>query len=358
MDHRSRVGIVVIGLGNVGCAVVNQLRAWQVHQLRIIGLGDRSILRYEPDGFADSILERVVAAKRAGQGLRDVSTLGTEIADIREIASETTIFIDATADKEMGVIWRDALSLRAGVVLANKHPLCDSWADVAAFIQQPRLRYEATVGAGLPVISTLRRFMATGDRIDRISATLSGTLGFVLASLSRGTSFSDAVVVAIDRGYAEPDPREDLKGADVARKALILARTLGRGFELSEISPQSLFPPELNDVELVKFLDALPDSDAALAQRAHNADRAGKVPVYLAEVSKQGMSVGLTDVDRKSPFCRPGGTNCRIEFYSEHYGQEAMAISGSGAGAQVTASGILGDLLELLANHENTEVRR
>lgn len=355
MGDRRATKIVLAGLGNVGRAVVERLRDWTGPPIEVVALADRSACLHNPEGFSNEALARAIETKRAGRSLRESELPGSRIEDLGEIATSRTLFIDATADRDLAGLWRRVLDAGAAVVLANKHPLCGPWADAGPLFRTSRLRYEATVGAGLPVISTLRRLLATGDRIERVLGTLSGTLGFVLGQVARRVPLSQAVADAIAQGYAEPDPRQDLNGSDVARKVLILARTLGRPTEAAEIAPESLFPHEWETIDLSDFLDALPSLDAEMADRARESARMAQEMVYLADVTAGGCDVGLADVDSASPF-RPaaGGTN-RIEISSAQLAPDAIAITGPGAGPGSTASGVLGDVLELIET-ANAEV--
>jgi len=355
MGDRRATKIALAGLGNVGRAVVERLRDWTGPPVEVVGLADRSACLHNPDGFSDEALARAIETKRAGRSLRESELPGSRIEDLGEIAASRTLFIDATADRDLAGLWQRVLDAGAAVVLANKHPLCGPWADAGPLFRAPRLRYEATVGAGLPVISTLRRLLATGDRIERVLGTLSGTLGFVLGQVARRIPLSLAVADAIAQGYAEPDPRQDLNGSDVARKALILARTLGRPTEAEEIAPESLFPQEWETIDLPDFLDALPSLDAEIARHAQESARISQEMVYLADVTAGGCVVGLTDVDRASPFrSAAGGTN-RIEISSAQLAPDAIAITGPGAGPGSTASGVIGDVLGLIET-ANAEV--
>jgi len=348
MGDRRATMIVLAGIGNVGRAVVSRLRDWTGPPIEVVGVADRSACLHDPEGFGDEALSRAIEAKRSGRSLREVDLPGTRIEDLGELATSRTLFIDATADRDLAGLWCRVLDAGAAVVLANKHPLCGPWAEAEPLFRSPRLRYEATVGAGLPVISTLNRLLAAGDRIDRIVGTLSGTLGFVLGQVARRVPLSRAVADAIERGYAEPDPRQDLNGSDVARKALILARTLGRPAEPEEIMPESLFPKAWETLPLPGFLDALPSLDAPMADRNREFAWMGQETVYLADVTAEGCVVGLTDVDAASPLrSASGGTN-RIEISSEHFAPDPIAIAGPGAGPGSTASGVLGDVLGLI----------
>jgi homoserine dehydrogenase len=193
----------------------------------------------EPGGeLPEGLLRDAVSGRREGQGLAGVATGRALVppaeAIARLAAAGPTVVLDAAAGDETAPLLAEALNAGAGVVLSNKAPLALPLADPvsaalwAAAGSRGHLRYEATCGAGLPVISTLRTLLETGDDVVEIQGALSGTLGAIFGDLAAGLPFSAAVRSAKERGYTEPDPRDDLSGLDVARKALILARTLGR----------------------------------------------------------------------------------------------------------------------------------
>lgn len=354
----AQLDIVVVGTGRVGRAVVAQLVAEAATILdrsdvavRVIGMVDRSATLLDRGGLSESRIREALEAKERGAPLASLAphadTLGLQA--VVGLAAPGVAFVDTTADPDTGTVWRSALDAGASVVLANKLPLCRPWGESGALFEHPRLRYEATVGAGLPVISTLRRLLDSGDRVERIRASLSGTLAYLMNRVSSGGRLSAAVTEAVALGYAEPDPREDLRGADVARKALILARTLGWAVEPEAVGAESLFPACLDGCALTMFLDEIASLDRAFASRVSAAAAEGKVLRYVATVSppERSILIGLQPFDRSDPFALATGTENRIEFRSERYGDDALSICGPGAGPQVTAMGVVADLLDV-----------
>src|SRR5215207_7184143 len=246
-------------MGTVGGEVIEQVianrdRWWDAHGLdvrigAVIGLGG-ALVAPEADGLDDELLHGLVRSRRAGQALRE-ATAGRELVEPPEavallINQWPVILMDAAAGDETAPLDARALSSGAGVVLSNKAPLALSLNNPLAAelwaTSGPRghLRYEATCGAGLPVISTLRTLLDTGDEVVQITGSLSGTFGAIFSDVASGKPFSAAVRNAKANGYTEPDPRDDLSGLDVARKALILARTMERGVNLDEIKVETL----------------------------------------------------------------------------------------------------------------------
>jgi homoserine dehydrogenase len=264
------------------------------------------------------------------------------------------VVVDVTAAETSGLLLR-ALGAGASVVTANKVPLTQDYETFWAMVSTcwktgARLGYECTVGAALPVIEPLRAMVRAGDEVSDVRGALSGTLGLLASSLDRGEPFSEAVRAAHAGGFTEPDPRDDLGGMDVARKAVILARTLGRVAQMDEVPVESLVPPDLADLPVGEFLDGLADAvDGPLAAQAAAAAEEGLRLRYLATVDAGGVRVGLEPVPAASAFGGLSGPDNRVEVSSTRYGELPLVIQGPGAGVACTAGGVLEDVLRGLA---------
>jgi len=261
------------------------------------------------------------------------------------------VLVDLTAD-DTGPVLEQALMQGMDLVLANKRPLADSrqisdslWQ--AARARGRRILHEATVGAGLPIIDTYHKLVESGDRVDRIEGLLSGTLGYVFSELSAGVPFSRAVRAAMKKGFTEPDPREDLSGMDVARKALILARLLGYEGELSSRTVESLVPGWAQELSLEEFLDRLDELDPIWQQRVDAAGKKDAVLRYVAVATRSKIGVGVREVPRTSPLAAIKGSDNQLVFTTLRYQSNPLVITGPGAGAEVTAAGVLNDILRL-----------
>jgi homoserine dehydrogenase len=199
----------------------------------------------------------------------------------------------------------------------------------------------------MPIISTIGGLIETGDEILEIQASPSGTLGFVMSAVEAGRSFSEAVREAVELHYAEPDPRDDLSGLDVARKAIILARMMGRGIEPEEIPYESLVPEGLEDVPLDEFMDRLPDHDEAFAARM-SAVQHNHMLRYLTRIPREGrVTVGLAETPVESPFGPISGPENVFDFRTRRYSDVTLTVRGPGAGPERTASGVVWDLLDI-----------
>jgi bifunctional aspartokinase / homoserine dehydrogenase 1 len=213
-----------------------------------------------------------------------------------------------------------------------------------------RFRYEATVGAGLPIISTLRDLIDTGDRIERIEGMFSGTLAFLFNRFDGSQPFSALVREAKQLGYTEPDPRDDLDGKDVARKLVILARELGLATELADVEVDSLVPAELAAGSIDDFMTRLPELDAAMQARLEAARANGEVLRFVASLDATGKArVGLRALPLAHAFANGKLTDNFVQFTTTRYNRNPLVVQGPGAGPEVTAAGVFADLLRVAA---------
>ena len=346
--------VVLLGFGRVGRALADQMAATNGKaSVRVVGLLDRSGFVFEPRGISRRRLLDLTRKKDAGALLSALGGRAASAADaltfMASHAVSRPMIVDVTSE-ETGDLLRTAIGHGFSVVLANKKPLAGPWESYAGLLAAtrnggPHVRYEATVGAGLPVIDTFHKLAETGDRVLRIEGCVSGTLMFVVSAVSNGQRFSEAVQQAVDRGYAEPDPRDDLSGRDAARKGLILARLLG--FRGPAPTPDDLVPPPLKNVALGTFLKRLAEFDNEWADRVARERERGRVLRYIVSATPRTVSAKLAAVPVSSPIGALQGTRNLIAFTTSRYRTEPLVISGPGAGAEVTAAGILNDIYSL-----------
>ena len=366
-DHarRARTDVVLLGVGAVGRELLQQVSTHGAG-FRVCGLVDRSGYVFDPAGIPGERLRELRALKARGGRLADTQT-GTSataadaVAEITEAALWRPILVDATAADTVSVL--DSVLARGwDVVLANKVPLAGDRASAetlyrTAKLYGRRILHEATVGAGLPVIDTLRKLQEAGDTVSSIEGCPSGTLGFIFGELSRGRSFSDALHAAVAAGYTEPDPRTDLSGIDVARKALILARLIGFTGDLRNIAVESLVPPALAAVSPLEFVERIGDADEFWAARARGARDRGAVLRYRARATPGSVTVGLVEVPAGDPLGSLQGTDNQFAFTTRRYHEQPLIIRGPGAGPEVTASGVFNDLLRIAAERDRSGSR-
>jgi aspartokinase/homoserine dehydrogenase 1 len=265
------------------------------------------------------------------------------------------VIIDCSADEKVARHYRDWLAQGIHIVTPNKKA---NSADMAYYDSLREARqagashylYEGTVGAGLPVIQTLRDLRETGDVIDSIEGIFSGTLAYLFNVYDGSVPFSAIVKEAKKLGYTEPDPRDDLSGTDVARKLIILAREMGLRLEMADVKVDSLVPRDLAGGSIDEFLDGLTQYDAAMQQRYLAAQKAGKVLRFLGRITAQGeATVGVVELDSKHAFANIALTDNVVRFATTRYCNNPLIVQGPGAGPEVTAGGVFADLLRLSA---------
>ncbi|HEY8507447.1 MAG TPA: bifunctional aspartate kinase/homoserine dehydrogenase I, partial [Steroidobacteraceae bacterium] len=266
-----------------------------------------------------------------------------------------TVIIDCSASEEVARRYPEWMERGIHVVTPNKKA---NSAELGFYrrLQEARRAhgahylYETTVGAGLPVIQTLRDLLQTGDEITSIEGIFSGTLAYLFNVYDGKTAFSEIVRDAKQRGYTEPDPRDDLSGMDVARKLIILGREMGLQLELSDVQVESLVPPGLESGSIDEFMSRLPRTDGAMRERLETARARGKVLRYVGRLTADGKAtVGLEELDEKHAFANIALTDNVVRFATRRYCNNPLIVQGPGAGPEVTAGGVFADLLRLSA---------
>jgi aspartokinase/homoserine dehydrogenase 1 len=358
MGGPRRTDVVLLGFGKIGRTLGALIAKTKLDGavLRVVGLIDRSGFVFDARGLAPRRLGTLAAAKARGASLARTpgghrGTAAGAVSLIAGHALANPVLVDVTAD-DTGDVVVAAFAAGMHVVLSNKRPLTGPQREydrirAAAEAHDRELRLEATVGAGLPIIDTIDKLIASGDRVDRVEACPSGTLGYLFGELGRGQPFSAALRGAMAKGYPEPDPREDLSGKDVARKALILGRLLGFRGEIDDIAVESLVPNEARRLPLTEFLERLEEWDEPWRRRVATAGARGRVLRYRAIATRRRIKVGLVVVDARSPLASLSGTDNQFIFTTMRYKKNPLVITGPGAGPAVTAAGILNDVLKL-----------
>ncbi len=357
--------LTLLGLGQIGRELARQLIAQQPHlrrdlgiDLKVVAVADRSGIRIDDKGFTPAALQRFAKRKESGARLfergspltlRELETMMRD--ELWMLPSYRPVLVDLTSE-ETGPLLQEALEYGFHVVCANKKPLAGPQLEFDRLMETAKernlsVRYEATAGAGLPVLDTIAKLQEAGDKIEMILGCFSGTLGYLMTALEDGVAFSDAVRKAWELGYTEPDPRDDLSGMDVARKALILARTLGYRAEPDEIKLEPLVRSEGSAVDAKTFIAGLVSLDAEYRERVDRARRGGKVLRYVATIRKRSISVGVEAVPNTSPLAHLRGTANQVAIYSKRYKTSPLVVSGPGAGATVTAAGVLNDIVAI-----------
>ncbi|KAJ6143308.1 Homoserine dehydrogenase catalytic [Penicillium samsonianum] len=361
----SPIYLGVIGVGGVGTAFLQQLaRLPNAPQLVVLARSSQTLLAPTP-AYSPAIPAADWATAAATPSLTKTGALqAEEIATYLASAPGRAILVDNTSDISLARQYPTFLKKGISVVTPNKKGFSDDlslWKDIFAAAAEGKalVYHESTVGAGLPVLSTLKDLVATGDEVTRIEGVFSGTLSFLFnnfapASGSSDVQWSAVVAQAKELGYTEPDPRDDLNGMDVARKLTILARIAGLEVSRPDSFPiESLIPAELASLPssaegITQFMTRLPEFDAQMANIKDTAEKQGKVVRYVGsiDVAAKAVKVGLQYFDKDSAIAGLKGSDNIISFYTKRYGANPLIVQGAGAGGDVTAMGVSADLIK------------
>jgi aspartokinase/homoserine dehydrogenase 1 len=349
------LSIGLIGPGTVGRELLDQMGS-QIERLRTLNLD----LRVR--GLASSrhmLLENNRVDLGAWRGLMETAR---EPMDFERFANHVqadyiphTVIIDCSASEDVAARYRDWLARGIHIVTPNKKANSGTQVYYRELREACRAAgthylYEATVGAGLPVIQTLRDLRETGDEVTSIEGIFSGTLAYLFNVFDGSESFSSIVRAAKAKGYTEPDPRDDLSGLDVARKLIILGREMGLELEMADVQVEGLVPDELVGCGVEEFMARLPESDAGMAATLSDARSKGQVLRYVGRIDAGGRAtVGLTRLDARHAFANIALTDNVVRFATRRYCNNPLIVQGPGAGPEVTAAGVFSDLLRLSA---------
>ncbi|PYH87437.1 hypothetical protein BO71DRAFT_367326 [Aspergillus ellipticus CBS 707.79] len=357
----------VIGVGGVGTAFLQQLaRLPNAPKLILLARSSQTLLSPTPS-YSPAIPATDYQTASSTPSLTKSGALSPEeIASFLSSAPGRSILIDNTSDPKLAASYPVFLRKGISIVTPNKKGFSSDlslWKDIFSSAAQGNalVYHESTVGAGLPVISTLRDLVNTGDEVTRIEGVFSGTLSFLFntfapVSGASGAKWSEVVSQAKELGYTEPDPRDDLNGMDVARKLTILARIAGLEVQAPDSFPiESLIPTELASLPSTSegtatFMQRLPEFDAQMAEIKESAEKEGKVVRYVGsiDVGKKEVRVGLQKFDKDSAIAGLKGSDNIISFYTRRYGSNPLIVQGAGAGGDVTAMGVSADLIKVV----------
>ncbi len=348
------ISVGIIGPGNVGRTLIEQLLHAR-HKLRRekkIDLRIRAIANSRHMQFWDDALGQMDEINLSSAPALDWEQF------TRHVQTEHLphrIIVDCSAHDEIAQRYEQWLHAGIHIVTPNKQA---GSGDIGRYrrIQEiakhgSRFRYEGTVGAGLPIIQTLRSLIDAGDEPERIAGMFSGTLAWLFNQYDGSKPFSELVLQAQALGFTEPDPREDLNGKDVARKTVILAREAGWECSMADVQTEDLVPPALRDLDRDSFFARISELDAPMAQRYASARANGKHLRYLAELDRHGTArVGLAELPSDHACVNTRSTDNIVQFTTGWYSDNPLIVQGPGAGAKVTAGGVFADILHI-ASH-------
>ena len=352
-----RTPLIIFGAGNVGRTLMAQLLdEADLHAERdglilpVLAWCDSNGALVDDDGLDPAILQAASAAKRGGTPFaRQPSGYAqTDLAGIVDVAgTDGCVVVDVTAADATIPALELALDRGYSVATANKIPLTGSQTSFDRLVGSGRFRYESTVGSAVPAIETVYALLRAGDQVTKIRGVFSGTLGFLCTGLQAGKRFSALVADAFGRGATEPDPRVDLAGVDMARKSLILARTLGWRMDLADVQVTSLIPSGYADISMNESMARLPELDVGFVEQVKAAAEEGRVLRYVAELSRAGIDVGLRSVPADSPLGHLRGNDNLFAFQSKYYPAEPLMLQGRGKGVDAAAAGVHADIIAL-----------
>ncbi len=350
-----QVNLFIAGLGNVGQKFLDQLLQQKQFlleklriQIRVVGIANSKKMYFNEEGVDISNWQSEI---QKGEAMN----LANFISIIQAKNLRNSVFTDITANEELATVYGDLLQKSISVVACNKVAASSPYVyykklkDLANEFNSQFL-FETNVGAGLPIIGTLKDLLHSGDKINRIQAVLSGTLNFVFNNYDGTTSFASVVKQAQDEGYTEPDPRLDLSGKDVMRKIMILARESGEQMEMEDISNNSFMPESCMTGSVEDFYAAMEKEEAHFKKILNAAKAAGKKLKFVASYDKGKAAVGLQQVDEQSDFYHLYGKDNVVLFYTDRYPEQPLVVKGAGAGAAVTASGVFADIIRAAGN--------
>ena len=352
-NHIRQLNLFVVGVGNVGARLIEQIKSQQEYLLknqhldiRIAGMANSRKMLFNEEGI--DLNNWQVQLDRDGLP----ANIEHFYEKVRALNLRNSVFVDNTASASIPEIYPKFLTDSVAVVACNKIA-CSSALDNYKNLKYLSRKYnapflfETNVGAGLPVINTLNNLISSGDKVLKIQAVLSGSLNFIFNNYKKDVSFRKVVERAGAEGFTEPDPRIDLSGVDVMRKILILIRESGIDMELEDIENRSFLPEKAQKTDSVSaFLDILDDEENHFRKLLETAEESGARLKYVAEYEAGTARVGLQQIPPGHPFYDLDGKDNIVLFYTERYKDQPLIIKGAGAGADVTASGIFGDIIK------------
>ncbi len=346
------LNLFICGVGTVGGKLIEQIKQQYEElkqnsklKLNVVGIASSKKAIFNRDGInLDTYKEELEASDPS-----DTEKLRQEVIGMNIFNS---VFVDCTASSAVASLYQSLLEHNTSVVAANKIAASGDYDNYmrlkrTALERGVKYRFETNVGAGLPIIGTINDLRNSGDTILKIEAVLSGTLNFIFNRISADVTFSEAVRMAQERGYSEPDPRIDLSGMDVLRKLVILTREAGYKVELDEIEKHLFVPAPFFEGSIDDFWKHLPELDAGFEERRKKLEAEGKRLRFVATVDHGKTSVALKEVDSSHPFYNLEGSTNIVMFTTERYKEYPMLIQGYGAGASVTAAGVFANIMSI-----------
>jgi aspartokinase/homoserine dehydrogenase 1 len=347
------LNLFVVGIGTVGGKLLDQIKQQQQTleeqnklRINIVGIANSRRALFNREGISlgnyfDNLMTN--GMKSSPETIRD---------EILKMNIFNSVFVDCTASADASKIYEDLMSKNVSVVTANKIAASSDYEEYHQLKETARksdvkFLFETNVGAGLPIINTMNSLTNSGDKIVKLEAVLSGTLNFIFNTLSEKIPFSEAIKMAVEAQFAEPDPRIDLSGLDVTRKLVILSREAGAHINQSDVMKNLFIAQKYFDGTLDEFWQNIPEVDESFEIRRKALEKEGKKLRFVATYDNGVCEVGLREVEKGHPFYDLEGSNNIIMITTERYNEYPMVIKGYGAGASVTAAGVFSDIISI-----------
>ena len=354
LSDTKELHLFMIGVGLIGSTLIEQIKKQAAFlkekrglEIKIIGLSNSKKMVFDENGINPGNWKKALSDSDEPA---DVSMF---VGRMQNMNLSNTIFVDNTANEHVTKFYESILDSSISISTPNKI------ATSSSFLQYQRLKniakkrgvqfvYETNVGAGLPVISTLNDLLLSGDRIIKIEGVLSGSMSFIFNNLSREKRFSEIVKIAKEKGFTEPDPREDISGADIRRKILILARETGLEMEAGDVEIENILPQAARDAKTIEaFFEELKKADDHFEKLRSGAEKRGRVLRMIASLENGKARIELKAVGSDHPFYSLSGSDNMIVFTTERYKERPLVVRGPGAGAEVTAAGVFAEIIKI-----------
>ncbi|MEO1258261.1 MAG: bifunctional aspartate kinase/homoserine dehydrogenase I [Bacteroidota bacterium] len=354
LSDTKELHLFMVGVGLIGSTLIEQINSQAVFlkekrglEIRIVGLSNSKRMVFDENGVDLQNWKTILHESD------EQADIGTFVNKMKNMNLSNTIFVDNTANETVTQFYEGILEASISISTPNKI------ATSSSYLQYLRLKniatkrgvqfvYETNVGAGLPIISTLNDLLLSGDRIIKIEGVLSGSMSFIFNNLCKEKTFSEIVKEAKNRGFTEPDPREDISGADIRRKILILARESGFSLEAKDVEIENILSAQAQSAETIDaFFEELKKSDAVFEKKRADAEKDGKVLRMIASLENGQAMIKLKAVGTDHPFYSLNGSDNMIVFTTERYKERPLVVRGPGAGAEVTAAGVFAEIIQI-----------